>query len=226
MQSMALFLPLSDRDDHDLWFAESLSELIDEALRPFDSSGVGGYGYGGDEIEIWITLPSSPEAMDAVRGLARRHCPQGTRVYVADVNDDDEDDVESVETPLFDDGEQAAEKPLPLAAAKFAYRVFRIAAHKHRSKFGDKDRYVFKNIAIKPGGDVEAVRYWVDEECGITAAQFAASLDRLQSSGYIVPCEGGYAVPADISNQLPHTAQGNVSSIRQDAWNAVFEAFF
>lgn len=226
MQSMALFLPLSDRNDRDLWFTESLSELIDDALSQFDPGGVGGHGYGGDEIEIWITLPSSPTAIEAVQDLARKHCPQGTRVYVSHENDDDEDDVESFEKPLFDDGEQAAEEPLPLAADQLAYRAFRISPRSHRPSFGEKDRYVFKSIAIHPGCDVTTVRLWADEECGISAAQFVESLDRLQSSGYIIRFKGAFAVPEDIIKQLPHTARGNVSSIRHDAWDAVFKAIF
>jgi hypothetical protein len=93
---------------------------------------------------------------------------------------------------------------------------------------GEEDRYVFQAIATSGGLSREAIAPAVDaaQRKGLSDAEVAGALDRLERAGYIQVQGEDIGLPKVIENLLPKTASGRVSSLREAAWDQVFEALF
>ena len=226
MHTLAVFLNLDENDDRDMWFADSLTELIDDTIQKFGKGGVGGYGRGGG-LEIWATVSEtySPEAVRALEEMLRQYCAPDTRIYEV-FNENEDDDKNGEERPLFAPGETAPQNPLPLAAPKFEYRPFELSELPVEQVLERQDRHVFEAIASIGQPDFQSLLFWVDEYSGCTEFELKQSLERLRHAGYIDSREDYYFVTESMLSHLPTTATGTVSTLREQAWDRFFEVFF
>lgn len=227
MHTLAIFLRADEKNDRDMWFAESISELVEAAIQEFGCGRVGGFGRGGDLLEIWATISetSSPETVEHIEQILKQHCGPETRVYEV-ITQDKEDDGEGVERSLFAKNEDIPQRELPLSSPKYAYSQFTLAEKITNNSLEQEDRYVFKNIACSGKTNFENLLFWVNEYSGMTKERLNKSLERLQQAKYIHEENGIFRTSDSLNEHLPKTAMGNVSSLREDAWRRVYTAFF
>lgn len=227
---LTIYIPLPDGrdypDDEDAWFVESLSELIDEYLRPLDAA-IGGFETGPDEVGLCAFGADAAQMADALMELLTRHCPQGT---VLDLfYDEEEGEVGESETrALFADGAIATQDALPVADTEFAYRPFRIGAVGKSFEFAITDRYIFKAIATGCGLSKQQVVDAIDmaERVRLSKDELDGGIARLHQAGYLVNDGDSFTLATGIAAALPRTAKGNLSWYREASWDQVYQAMF